>query len=121
MRERLLGVERFTVDVPQAALEDLAERLARTRWPGDLDGPATCGSSQPWVTVDDRPCLCSTVVTRTQRGPRVAGPVQLGSHPSGFSVVSTVMPRRSSYDRFCVRDPGTVVAPCGRRGVCPVS
>jgi hypothetical protein len=39
MRERVLGVERFTVDVPQATLDDLAERLARTRWPGDLDGP----------------------------------------------------------------------------------
>jgi len=31
-------VERFTVEVPQAALDDLAERLARTRWSGELDG-----------------------------------------------------------------------------------
>jgi epoxide hydrolase len=29
----------FTVDVPQATLDDLAERLTRTRWPGELDGP----------------------------------------------------------------------------------
>ena len=32
------------VDVPQATLDDLAERLARTRWPGELDGPGW------WVT-----------------------------------------------------------------------
>ena len=31
-------MERFTVAVPQATLDDLAERLARTRWPGELDG-----------------------------------------------------------------------------------
>ena len=29
----------FTVEVGQAALDDLAERLTRTRWPGELDGP----------------------------------------------------------------------------------
>ena len=40
MRERVLGVERFTVDVPQATLDDLAERLARTRWPVIWTGPA---------------------------------------------------------------------------------
>jgi hypothetical protein len=32
------GVEQFRVAVPQATLTDLAERLARTRWPGALDG-----------------------------------------------------------------------------------
>jgi hypothetical protein len=58
MRERVLGVERFTVDVPQPTLDDLAERLARTRWPGDLDGPGWGGLSSwafayrgcPWLT-----------------------------------------------------------------------
>ena len=34
-----MNLQRFTVDVPQATLDDLAERLARTRWPGELDGP----------------------------------------------------------------------------------
>jgi hypothetical protein len=28
----------FTVDVPEAVLEDLQRRLERTRWPDDLDG-----------------------------------------------------------------------------------
>jgi hypothetical protein len=28
----------FTVDVEQPTLDDLAERLARTRWPGELGG-----------------------------------------------------------------------------------
>jgi pimeloyl-ACP methyl ester carboxylesterase len=34
----MAGVERFRVAVPEATLDDLAERLARTRWPGALDG-----------------------------------------------------------------------------------
>ena len=38
MRERVVGVEPFRIAVPQATLDDLAERLARTRWPGALDG-----------------------------------------------------------------------------------
>ncbi|HEX7237656.1 MAG TPA: epoxide hydrolase N-terminal domain-containing protein, partial [Gammaproteobacteria bacterium] len=29
-------VERFTIDVPDAVLRDLDERLARTRWPDQL-------------------------------------------------------------------------------------
>lgn len=29
--------ERFTVDVPDSQLLDLRERLARTRWPHDLE------------------------------------------------------------------------------------
>jgi pimeloyl-ACP methyl ester carboxylesterase len=33
-----VGVERFAVDVSQATLDDLDARLARTRWPGELDG-----------------------------------------------------------------------------------
>jgi pimeloyl-ACP methyl ester carboxylesterase len=32
------------VDVPQATLDDLAEQLSRTRWPGELGGPGW------WVT-----------------------------------------------------------------------
>ncbi|MDF2745372.1 MAG: Epoxide hydrolase domain protein [Actinomycetia bacterium] len=31
-------MERFTVEVPEATLGDLAERLARARWPGALNG-----------------------------------------------------------------------------------
>jgi Epoxide hydrolase N terminus len=31
-------VERFTVDVPEAVLSDLDDRLARTRWPDQLPG-----------------------------------------------------------------------------------
>ncbi len=31
-------VERFTIDVPDAVLDDLDERLARTRWPDQLPG-----------------------------------------------------------------------------------
>jgi pimeloyl-ACP methyl ester carboxylesterase len=38
MKEGVVGVERFAVDVPQATLDDLDARLARTRWPGELDG-----------------------------------------------------------------------------------
>jgi Epoxide hydrolase N terminus len=33
-----VGVERFAVEVPQATLDDLVERLARVRWPGELNG-----------------------------------------------------------------------------------
>jgi pimeloyl-ACP methyl ester carboxylesterase len=32
------GISRCRVDVPQADLDDLRDRLARTRWPGDLPG-----------------------------------------------------------------------------------
>jgi epoxide hydrolase len=28
----------FRIDVPQAALDDVQERLARTRWPDELPG-----------------------------------------------------------------------------------
>jgi hypothetical protein len=31
-------LERFTIDVPEAVLRDLDERLARTRWPDQLPG-----------------------------------------------------------------------------------
>src|SRR6202011_3627355 len=33
-------IEEFRVDVPQAAVDDLAERLGRTRWPAALPGAA---------------------------------------------------------------------------------
>ena len=29
-------IEPFTIDIPQADLDDLADRLARTRWPDEL-------------------------------------------------------------------------------------
>jgi pimeloyl-ACP methyl ester carboxylesterase len=32
------GMERFRIDIPQAQLDDLAERVGRTRWPDSLDG-----------------------------------------------------------------------------------
>jgi Epoxide hydrolase N terminus len=35
----VVRLERFRAEVPQATLDDLAERLARTRWPAGLDGP----------------------------------------------------------------------------------
>ena len=35
-----VGVEPFVVEVPQATLDDLAERLARARWAGSWTGPA---------------------------------------------------------------------------------
>src|SRR5215217_3930104 len=34
-----MTAEPFTVDVPQTTMDDLRQRLARTRWPKDLDGP----------------------------------------------------------------------------------
>jgi pimeloyl-ACP methyl ester carboxylesterase len=33
-----MELEPFVVDVPQASLDDLRERLARTRWPDEVDG-----------------------------------------------------------------------------------
>ena len=33
-----VGVEPFRIAEPQATLDNLAERLARTRWPGEPDG-----------------------------------------------------------------------------------
>ena len=32
------AIRPFRVDVPQAELDDLRERLARTRWPDDYEG-----------------------------------------------------------------------------------
>lgn len=32
------SVERFKIEVPQEVLDDLSERLGRTRWPDDLEG-----------------------------------------------------------------------------------
>ena len=31
-------IEEYRIEVADAVLEDLRERLARTRWPGELDG-----------------------------------------------------------------------------------
>ena len=31
-------IEQFRIDVPQADLDDLRDRLGRTRWPDELDG-----------------------------------------------------------------------------------
>ncbi len=33
-----MEIERFVIDVPQATLDDLAARLADTRWPGEIPG-----------------------------------------------------------------------------------
>lgn len=32
------GISPFRIDIPQAALDDLKERLSRTRWPDELPG-----------------------------------------------------------------------------------
>ena len=33
-----VAVRRHAIDVPQPVLDDLRERLARTRWPGEIPG-----------------------------------------------------------------------------------
>src|SRR6266536_4063197 len=33
-----MAAEPFTVDVPESALEELRDRLARTRWPDEVEG-----------------------------------------------------------------------------------
>jgi hypothetical protein len=35
-----MQVERFSIDIDEAVLDDLRERLARTRWPGEAPGGA---------------------------------------------------------------------------------
>ena len=47
MTSQAVSVERFTLHVPQAALHDLQERLARARWPGELDGPGWQDGTSP--------------------------------------------------------------------------
>jgi epoxide hydrolase len=47
MRERVVDMEWFTVAVPQATLDDLAERLAWTRWPDGADGPGWEDGTSP--------------------------------------------------------------------------
>src|SRR5581483_5340466 len=36
--ELLMSIHPFHVDIPQATLDDLRERLARTRWPDEVEG-----------------------------------------------------------------------------------
>ncbi len=44
------AIHPFRIEVPEAALEDLRERLARTRWPDQLPGVgASYGAPLPWV------------------------------------------------------------------------
>jgi hypothetical protein len=43
----VVGVEQFRIAVPQPTLDDLTERLARTRWPGELDGPGWEDGTSP--------------------------------------------------------------------------
>jgi len=33
-----MEIHPFTIQIPQAVLDDLSERLARTRWPDEVDG-----------------------------------------------------------------------------------
>src|SRR5437879_11998715 len=33
-----MSIQPFTINIPQATLEDLRERLARTRWPDEVEG-----------------------------------------------------------------------------------
>jgi len=33
-----MTVQPFTINIPQATLDDLHERLARTRWPDQVEG-----------------------------------------------------------------------------------
>jgi pimeloyl-ACP methyl ester carboxylesterase len=42
-----VSIEPFMVEVPQATLDDLGERLARTRWPGELDRPGWDDGTSP--------------------------------------------------------------------------
>jgi epoxide hydrolase len=47
MTSQATSVERFRLEVPQATLDDLQERLSRTRWSGDLDGPGWEDGTSP--------------------------------------------------------------------------
>jgi len=38
VRSKGMELEPYVVDVAQASLDDLRERLARTRWPDEVDG-----------------------------------------------------------------------------------
>ena len=33
-----MSIQPFTINIPQATLDDLHERLARTRWPNEVEG-----------------------------------------------------------------------------------
>ena len=33
-----MSIQSFKIDIPQATLDDLRERLARTRWPDEVEG-----------------------------------------------------------------------------------
>src|SRR6266498_5435596 len=37
-RRRTMQIQPFTINIPQAALDDLGDRLAHTRWPDELPG-----------------------------------------------------------------------------------
>ncbi|WP_447007086.1 epoxide hydrolase N-terminal domain-containing protein [Saccharothrix isguenensis] len=58
----------FTLDVPQADLDDLADRLARTRWPEELpdagfDYGSRSPTSAPWPTTGGTPTTGVPVLT----------------------------------------------------------
>src|SRR4051812_24084796 len=36
--QRVMSIQPFTINIPQADLDDLRDRLARTRWPDQLPG-----------------------------------------------------------------------------------
>ena len=49
-------IQPFHLYMPQAALDDLKSRLAQTRWPDELPGPADYGATLSFVkeTAEDR-------------------------------------------------------------------
>jgi epoxide hydrolase len=51
MRKATMTIQSFRINVPQATLDDLRKRLARTRWPDEVDGAGWdygfCGDGRP--------------------------------------------------------------------------
>src|SRR5690242_21814404 len=86
----------FRIDVPQGDLDDLAARLAATRWPGELAGAGT-GYGMPLGTVQ-------RLAEYWRTGYDWRGP---GAAPKGFPrFTPPIAGRTSTFLPFRPADPG---------------
>ena len=55
-----MDIRRFTVDIPEHVLTDLNDRLARTRWPDEVEGARwEYGVDRAWLLWSIGLALCA--------------------------------------------------------------
>jgi hypothetical protein len=93
-----MPVRPFTVHVPDATLADLRERLGRTRWLGELDGPGWQDGTSPAFMREllERPPSTATRTSASPAGvePRPLDPGEQIRVPAAVALFDYQAPRK---------------------------